>query len=102
MQEIFLQGCGKVFFSLWKGRLNNLKRTVKLINMLSLALLVTVISFVDSAMITHASEGTITDRKWVTNQTSSHYNDGKYKGTLTRYFSHNDTTPKEKKNIELW
>lgn len=30
---------------------------------------------------------TIVDRKWVTNQTSSYYNDGKYKGTLSKYLA---------------
>lgn len=46
--------------------------------------------FLDSA---NASE--IRDKKWVENQMSPNYNDGKYKGSLEKYFYGTERTPRK-------
>lgn len=46
-----------------------------------------------------ANAETITDRKWVENQMTSYYNDGKYTGVLERYLAGGTIIPEERKYV---
>ena len=70
-----------IFNLMLKREVRNMaKKALAVISMSIIAFFVLSITF---SMLTNAE--TIRDRKYVENQTSASYNDGKYKGTLERY-----------------